>query len=114
MKDWAELLITIVCSVFASSGFWAAVQAWKGKKDVKTQMILGLGHDRIIYLCKKYIDQGYILPDEFENLNDYLYAPYLSMGGNGSAKRLMEEVKKLPINPPEKSNRTSQNERKRS
>lgn len=35
--------------------------------------------------------------DEYENLNDYLYEPYAAAGGNGSAKRVMEEVKKLPL-----------------
>lgn len=103
MQNWIELLVTIICSVFASSGLWALIQRDRERKDAKTQMILGLGHDRIVYLCKKYIDQGYISPDEFENLNDYLYVPYIAMGGNGSAKRLMEEyVKKLPVNPPDK------------
>ena len=27
----------------------------------------------------------------------YLYEPYEEMGGNGSARRVMEEVRKLPI-----------------
>ena len=27
----------------------------------------------------------------------YFYKPYKSLGGNGSAERIMEEVKKLPI-----------------
>lgn len=37
------------------------------------------------------------LVNEYENLNDYLYAPYEKMGGNGSARRVMEEVRRLPI-----------------
>jgi hypothetical protein len=60
-------------------------------------MILGLGHDKIIYLGKEYIARGWITSDEYENLHDYLYMPYKNMGGNGSAERIMEEVKKLPI-----------------
>ena len=35
--------------------------------------------------------------DEYENLRVYLYEPYERMGGNGSAKRIMQEVDKLPI-----------------
>ena len=27
----------------------------------------------------------------------YLYEPYEEMGGNGSARRVMEEVRKLPM-----------------
>ena len=37
------------------------------------------------------------MQDEYENLVDYLYKPYEEMGGNGSAKRIVDEIKKLPI-----------------
>ena len=96
-QNWVELAVTIIGAVFASNGFWALWQSRSDKNDAKNQMILGLGHDRIIYLCRKYLEDGYISHDDFENLHDYLYIPYDKMGGNGSAKRLMEEVKKLPI-----------------
>lgn len=99
MQHFIEMAVTIICAVFASSGFWAVLEKIRERKDAKTQMILGLGHDRIIQLCKYHIEQGYITPDDFENLYDYLYLPYEAMGGNGSAKRLMEEVKKLPTVP---------------
>ena len=91
-----EQLITIIISVFASSGFWAFLQFLMSKKDAKNDMIMGLGHDRVVYLGTKYIERGYITPDEYENLYDYLYKPYEKLGGNGSAKRIMDEVRKLP------------------
>lgn len=91
-----EQLITIVISIFASSGFWAFLQFVFSKKDAKNDMIMGLGHDRVVYLGTKYIERGYITPDEYENLYDYLYKPYEKLGGNGSAKRIMDEVRKLP------------------
>lgn len=97
MQHWFEMAITVICSVFASSGFWAIIEKRRESKDAKTQMILGLGHDRVIYLCKSFLEQGYISVDDYENLHDYLYKPYEAMGGNGSAKRLMEQVKKLPL-----------------
>ena len=100
MQHWVEMAITIITAVFASSGLWTFLQSKKEKKDAKTQMILGLGHDRIIYLCKSFLKQGWISADDYENLHDYLYQPYKAMGGNGTAERLMEEVKKLPSNPP--------------
>ena len=65
--------------------------------DAKTRLLIGLAHDRIIYLGTRYIERGYITPDEYENLNDYLYQPYAENGGNGSAKRVMEQVRSLPI-----------------
>ena len=102
MLHWIELAVTVVCAVFASSGFWALMQKITDKKDAKTQMILGLGHDRIVHLCKSYLDQGWIDVDDYENLHKYLYLPYKAMGGNGTAENLMEQVKKLPMSPPDK------------
>lgn len=97
MEPWLQMVITIVCSVMASSGFWAYVQAKKDKKDNKTKLLIGLAHDRIMYLGMDYIKRGYITRDEYENLHDYLYVPYEAEGGNGSAKRIMYEVEKLPV-----------------
>ena len=59
--------------------------------------VWAVGHDRIMYLGMVYIERGYITSDEYENLYEYLYKPYEKMGGNGSAKRVMNEVNKLPI-----------------
>lgn len=97
MPQFVETLITVLCAVLASSGFWALVQKLTDKKDAKTQMLVGLAHDRILYLGMSYVQRGYITKDEYENLYDYLYKPYLKMGGNGSAKRVIGEVDKLPL-----------------
>ena len=97
MEPWFQMVATIVCAVVASSGFWAYIQKRSEKKDVRTQMLIGLAHDRIIYSGMSYIERGWITQDEYENLHDYLYKPYEKMGGNGSAKKVMREINKLPI-----------------
>lgn len=97
MDSWVQIAITVLCSVIASSGFWAYMTKKAEGKDVKTEMLVGLAHDRIVYLGMCYVDRGYITSDEYENLHDYLYRPYEKLGGNGSAKRVMTEVNKLPI-----------------
>lgn len=97
MEPWVQMGITIVCSVIASSGFWAWVIKRSEKRDVRTEMLIGLGHDRIVFLGSQYIERGYITLDEYENLYEYLYKPYEKMGGNGSAQRIMNEVNRLPI-----------------
>lgn len=97
MESWMQMALTVVCAVIASSGFWAYIQKRSEKKDVKTQMLVGLAHDRILFLGMSYIEQGFVTRDEYENLYEYLYRPYEKMGGNGSAKRVMQEVNKLPI-----------------
>ena len=99
MSNIAQIIVTIVCSVLASSGLWSFIQARREKKDAKTQMILGLGHDRIVNQGMIFIKRGWLTQDEYENLHDYLYVPYEKMGGNGSAKKIMAEVERLPIKP---------------
>lgn len=94
-----ELAITVLVSVLASSGFWAYIQSRRDKKDAKTQLILGLAHDRILSLGTTYVKRGWITTDEYENLHDYLYVPYHKSGGNGTASKVMEEVKRLPTKP---------------
>lgn len=71
--------------------------AKNGKRSAESDMLLGLGHDRIVFLGDQYIKRGWISKDEYENLHDYLYKPYTELGGNGTAQRVMEEVKKLPL-----------------
>lgn len=100
----AQSIITIICAILASSGFWAFLQKRAERKaaenkqtTVETQMLIGLAHDRIVYLGMCHIERGYITQDEYENLYEYLYKPYEKLGGNGSARRIMDEVNNLPI-----------------
>lgn len=97
MEVWQQIILTVLSSVLASSGLWAYITKRLEKKDVKTEMLVGLAHDRILFLGMHYVDWGFITQDEYENLHDYLYVPYEKLGGNGSAKRVMQEVDKLPI-----------------
>ena len=97
MNQSLQFIVTILVAVIGSSGMWAFFEKRHTKRDTKTQMLIGLGHDRIVYLGMKYIERGNITKNEYENLIDYLYKPYEAMGGNGSAKRIVDEVKKLPI-----------------
>ena len=97
MEPWLEMTLTVVVAVIASSGFWAFIQRKAEKKDLKTEMLVGLAHDRILFLGMKYVERQWITKDEYENLYEYLYRPYEKLGGNGSAKRIMKEVDKLPI-----------------
>lgn len=97
MDVWIQVAVPLAAAVLTSSGLWAVVARRADKGDAERKMLVGLAHDRIVHLGMVYIDRGCITQDEYENLNDYLYAPYEKMGGNGSAKRVMEEVRKLPM-----------------
>lgn len=104
METLWQMIGTVVCSIIASSGFWAYMVARRDRKikkaentDANKNMLMGLGHDRIIYLCEKYIERGWISSDEYENINTWLFEPYTKLGGNGTAKRLMAIVDSLPV-----------------
>lgn len=98
MDSNVNIIVTIVASVLASSGFWAFLQKRGEKKDKRTKMLIGLAHDRIISLGMYYIERGDgITQDEYENLDEYLYKPYAALGGNGTAAKVMDEVRKLPM-----------------
>ena len=94
------MIVSIVIAVFASTGFWAFITERMNRKDTKQsaegKMLKGLGHDRICYLAKEYIDRGFITSEEYENLYEYLYKPYMELGGNGTAEKLVSEVNQLP------------------
>lgn len=101
MVSPSTLILSIVGSIFASTGFWAFVTYLVQRKDTRdsaeAQMLKGLGHDRICYLGEAYISRGKITKDEYENLHDYLYIPYKKLGGNGTAEKIMQEVERLPL-----------------
>ena len=97
MEPWLQIIITTLSSILASSGLWTYMMKKAEKKDVKAEMLVGLAHDRILYLGMDYIERGYITQEEYENLHGYLFKPYEKMGGNGSVKRIMKEIDNLPI-----------------
>ena len=98
MAPWVQqIAVPLAVAVLTSSGLWALVSKRADKNNAERKMLVGLAHDRIIHLGMVYIERGYVTQDEYENLQVYLYEPYEKMGGNGSARRVMEEVRKLPI-----------------
>lgn len=101
MVSEMTLIGSVVVAIFASTGFWAFITYLVQSKDTKcsaeSQMLKGLGHDRICYLGESYINRGYITKDEYENLHDYLYVPYKKLGGNGTAEKIVKDVAALPI-----------------
>lgn len=97
MEIWTQVAVPLIVALLTSSGLWALVSKRADKNNAERKMLVGLAHDRIIHLGMVYIERGYVTQDEYENLQVYLYEPYEEMGGNGSARRVMEEVRKLPM-----------------
>ena len=99
-----DLGTKIILAIIGSTGFWTvlctavqgAVQKRKKKKSAETQLLLGLAYSEIINRAEAYIHRGYIGTDEYKELAHYLYEPYRDMGGDGTAERLMAQVRALP------------------
>ena len=92
-----DIIVAVVVSVFASSGFWAFLIERQKKNSAEQRLLLGIGYYEICFFADKYIDRGWITRQEYSDLKKYLYEPYVARGGNGTAKRLMQEIDNLPI-----------------
>lgn len=102
-----DIILAVVVAAFGSTGLWTLintiVQAHieKKKKNPVQDMVLGLGYDRLVHVCNKYIRQGWIDQDDLRDISKYLYIPYIELGGNGTAEMLFNKVKNLPNTPPD-------------
>lgn len=94
---YIQIVIPLITALLASSGFWLFLDKTRKTGTLSRRLLIGLAHDRIICLSMQYIRRGWVTQDEYENLFKFLYTPYIELGGNGSANRLMVEVDKLPI-----------------
>lgn len=90
----------IVIAIVGSNALFTFIQflitRHDRKKDPEAQILLGIGHDRIVYLCRKAIQRGYTTTEEVDNITG-IYEPYTKMGGNGSGKKVYTEYMKLPL-----------------
>lgn len=93
MPHELELIITVLGSCLASSGVWTFIQYKTNRNDADRALLVGLAHVRITELALKYLDRGYILQSEYDELFHYLYEPYTNAGGNGTCRELMDRVK---------------------
>ncbi len=64
-------------------------------EKAQNDMLIGLGHDKLLYLTDKFVQRGGITLKERRNL-DYLYKPYHAAGGNGDCQIGYEACEKLP------------------
>ena len=115
----SQFLVSITATVFASSGFFQLLmliyQSREKEKERKRleetqkklinvqdfnalcRCVTGIAMFRIAREAKRYIDKGYVTSEEYHTLKHNLYEPYVALGGNGLAKKFMEEVEELPM-----------------
>lgn len=103
----SQAIITVLITALTSSGFMSLIIYLLQRRDrqkekeaadtsAQTRMLIGLGHDRVIYLTDKFVRRGAITLKEKRNL-EYLYAPYRDMGGNGDCKIGYDACQTLPV-----------------
>lgn len=97
MPIWLLPAMTSLASILASSGFWAYVKYKDHSKNAMTQLIMGIGYDKVTTKGLAFIERGWITRDEFDEYQKYLVKPYLALGGNGVAQRISEDVGRLPF-----------------
>jgi hypothetical protein len=97
----------IIVAIIGSNALFSFLQYLITRHDMRNRtqsdaeknqsdMILGLGHDKILYLTDKIIQRGCITMKEKRNLKS-LYEPYQRLGGNGDCQVGYEACEKLPI-----------------
>lgn len=89
----------------SSGGFWVYLRKKYENKDCIEKIIMGLAHDKIVELGIRYIEKGYVTKDEYDDLFKYFWEPYSSVGGNGSAERIIGMVRLLPLTPERRGDR---------
>ena len=92
-------LTQIILAVFASTGFWALVQAivikLMDRRSAERAALLGLLHERLVEQCESYLDRGYATEGEIRDLEEYIYTPYRNLGGNGTGEQMFDKTREL-------------------
>ena len=104
-----SVFLAALCSSGLMSMILYKIQRRDHKKDeaeantsVQAKMLLGLGHDKLLYLTNRIVRRGGITLKERTNL-EYLYKPYSQLGGNGDCETGYKECIKLPTIDDEKA-----------
>lgn len=107
MPPEVQTIITAVISALTSSGMVSLVLYFLQRRDrikekeeskdtAQSKMLLGLGHDRILYITDRLVRRGAITLKEKRNLQ-YLWGPYEALGGNGDCKIGYDACQKLQV-----------------
>lgn len=54
--NWAQVITSVLIALISSTGLWSYIANYRNKHDAKTRLLIGLAHDRIIYLGTQYIE----------------------------------------------------------
>lgn len=107
MDPQIHMIATAVLTAVTSSGVMSLIiyllqrrdrlrEKAEANESAQSKMLLGLGHDKIVYLTDKFVRRGAITLKEKRNL-EFLYIPYAELGGNGDCKIGYDACQRLPV-----------------
>lgn len=94
----AEMANPAVTALLGGSGIWAWAKTKADHNNNTAKLLLSVSRNQLISLGRTYINRGYITMDEYEEYEKE-YQIYSSLGGNGLARRVFEQVDDLPMMP---------------
>ena len=115
---WITGITSIIVAALGSSWIGVIIQSKREKNSeiykkideiernvnehiaIVEQALAGVEYLGIKMSSKAILDRGFVTIEELEDIDKLMYKPYRAMGGNGVAKELFEEVKRLPHKPP--------------
>ena len=71
------------------------IRETENTEKIHMSLIIASYRFRLIQLCKGFLNQGYITPDQRTQLDEF-YKLYTGLGGNGQAKIYYEQCITLP------------------
>lgn len=102
LKYWLEvgfgLITTLVTYLFTK--IRTVKKNTKEDNQLIKEALKSILHNILIVEGQKMLDKGYCMREDYERISEY-YLPYKALGGNGSAKRMVEQIENLPSVPPQ-------------
>lgn len=89
VKYWVQVLLGLIATFLG----WASSRVFGYKKLRNALMVMQL--DRIMQAHRYYTDRGYITVTELDII-EKMNESYRELGGNGTAKALMQDLETLP------------------
>lgn len=100
LKYWLGVGFGLICSVVTYLFNKVRTINKQNKEDNQSikNALKSILHNILMNECQSIIDKKYCTNEDFERVLEY-YTPYKSLGGNGSAKRMVEQIQSLPATP---------------
>lgn len=96
---WVRAIAIMIGAALGSGGFWTYLRSRDSRRDARERLMLGLAYGQLVNLGMEYVRRGSVTHIEYNDYLKHLYQPYVELGGNGGAQRMMAKVEQLPFGP---------------